>query len=349
MVNLKAGSWATTVIPETEHERAKSTGLLFQHAGWAAKTLTPSEAEAVNRELGFWYDAGYCPDALLIALDQRPDKVRQKPRRKNESLPDYLRSRLKAWYSDDPDASLTDVREPPRRGVTPQHFYNQRKAYAQAQGLYERRRPLSRRGNTARQEVKAVAAAHRTSPLERMRRATERRVEALASLELADGTPEPDIPLPPAEQLATPRLVALYAGRQFLPAREPHVIRILQRLRDERRPPNPAEKAVLRNAVRAAQHRAGVGALEAVAAEVNSVEAGILSADGVRMLSFLDHAYISDLPLDIQLKFLNLAVGYADEPQPPGPRRPFPLSEPRPHPSKLDVPRAMDGVDPPKT
>lgn len=76
---------------------------------------------------------------------------------------------------------------------------------------------------------------------------------------------------------------------------------------------------------------------------MNSEEAGILSAQGMQMLAFLEHANSSGLPLEVQLKILHLAAGYAADPEGYEPQL-FPLSEVRDHSSRTEVLQAMHGI-----
>ncbi|GAA3587989.1 hypothetical protein GCM10022222_85750 [Amycolatopsis ultiminotia] len=105
MVRMEDKAWPVTVVPGDEHERRQTTGLLFQRMGWSQEKLIPSQRADIERQLDFWYDAEYCARALLTCLNQKPDKTLQDPREAGELLPDYLRSRMKEWYSKDEEGS----------------------------------------------------------------------------------------------------------------------------------------------------------------------------------------------------------------------------------------------------
>jgi hypothetical protein len=116
--------------------------------------------------------------------------------------------------------------------------------------------------------------------------------------------------LPPAE-MVTSRMVATFAGRKSVVAHDPRIRRIVERLVAERRAPMAGEVVVLKNALRDVRRRAGLGSLEAAAAQVSD-DAGIISDDGLVMLTYLDRAMAQNLPFDMMLSILNLAVDGAD-------------------------------------
>jgi len=294
--------WPATVVPGDARERAQATGVLVRRMGWVTERLTREERDDVERQLEFWYANDYCPDALLIALSALPDGTRQRPRRAGERPGDFLRSRMKAWFAeDDPDAAMTDVRKPPRQGQTYSAWLANRRKQAENEGGYQRPSRLSNAGERARAEAREIAAAKRPDPLARVREAERRRAAALESLRVVGE--DVQVPPPPAETRATPRMVASFAGRQALAAQSPQVRRIIERLRAEKRGPSAAELAVLRNAVRDAHHNAGLGTLEAASAEVNEVTE--LTPDGQRILDFLSRAADDRLPLDATVRLLH--------------------------------------------
>jgi hypothetical protein len=319
VVRISDRAWPSTVVPSDEHERAQATGVLFRRMGWVTERLTPDEREDVDRQLDFWYGNGYCPDALLVALGALPDGTRQRPRGAAERPGDFLRSRLNGWFSDEAQASMTDVLEPPRQGQTFEAWFAASRRRALEDGSYRRRPQLSEAGTKAREEAREFAASRRRDPIARLRESERRRADALESLKVPGVEPARDavVPLAPPEVRSTPRMVASFAGRQSVAARSPQVVRIVERLRAEKRGPSKAELAVLRNAVRDAHHNAGIGTLEAASAEVSD-EAGVLTPEGVRILAFLDQASASQLPLDAMVAILTLAVDSPfEEPFPP--------------------------------
>ncbi len=92
------------------------------------------------------------------------------------------------------------------------------------------------------------------------------------------------------------------------------MVRIVQRLREEKRGPSPAELAVLRNAVRDAHHNAGLGTLEAASAQIGD-DTSALTPEGLRVLSFLDHADESKLPVEAMIRLLTLTVDETATPE----------------------------------
>ncbi|WP_116201489.1 hypothetical protein [Amycolatopsis circi] len=302
MVRMADQEWPSTVVPADARERAQATGVLVRRMGWVSERLTREERDDVERQLEFWYSHGYCPDALLIAMSTLPGGTRQRPRRASEKPGDFLRSRMKGWFADESDATdLTEVREPPRRGQTFEAWLANRRKQAADEGTYQRRSRLTDVGERARADARAIASSRRKDPLARVRDSERRRAAALESLRVVGEAVE--VPPPPASAGATPRMVASFAGRQSLAAHSPQVLRIVERLRAEKRGPSATELAVLRNAVRDAHHNAGLGTLEAASAEVNDVDS--LTPDGQRIKDFLARAADDRLPLDATVRLLH--------------------------------------------
>lgn len=293
-------AWPSTVIPSDAYERAQATGVLFRRMGWVTERLTRDERDDVERQLAFWYGNGYCPDALLIALSALPDGTRQRPRGPGERPGDFLRTRLAGWFREGPDA----VHDPPRKGQSFEAWFDNARRQAAAEGTGRRSPRLTEAGQRARQQ--ALAAAKRKDPLTRLRERERRRTAALDSLRVEGGPAVVDAaPSPSAAQRATPRMVASFAARQSAAARSPQVVRIVARLRAEKRAPSPAELALLRNALRDAHHHAGLDTLSAATSQVGT---GGPTGDGLRALSFLDHATDDGLPLDATVLLLTTAV-----------------------------------------
>ncbi|WP_370938380.1 hypothetical protein [Amycolatopsis sp. cg13] len=302
MVRIADQEWPATVVPADARERSQATGVLVRRMGWVSERLTREERDDVERQLEFWYSNGYCPDALLIAMSALPDGTRQRPRRAGEKPGDFLRSRMKGWFVDESAAGdLTEVREPPRRGQTFEAWLANRRKQAADEGMYQRRSRLTDAGERARAEARTIASSRRKDPLARVRESERRRAAALESLRVVGEAVE--VPPPPASVSATPRMVASFAGRQSLAAHSPQVLRIVERLRAEKRGPSATELAVLRNAVRDAHHNAGLGTLEAASAEVNDVDS--LTPDGQRIKDFLARAADDRLPLDATVRLLH--------------------------------------------
>ncbi|MBB4684247.1 hypothetical protein [Amycolatopsis jiangsuensis] len=301
MTRIPDREWPATVVPGDEHERAQATGVLFRRLGWVTERLTRDERDDVERQLEFWYSNGYCPDALLIAVSALPGGDRQRPRTAAERPGDFLRSRLNGWFDDDAGAAMSQVHEPPRRGQTFEAWFANRRKQAREEGGYRRPSRLGGAGEQARAQAREIAAARRPDPVARVREAERRRSAALESLRPA-GSAAPVVP-PPAETRATPRMVASFAGRQAVAAQSPAVQRIVERLRAENRGPSPAEKAVLRNAVRDAHHHAGLGSLAAASAEVTD-DAGELTPQARQIRDLLARATDDRLPVDAAVRLL---------------------------------------------
>jgi hypothetical protein len=108
-------------------------------------------------------------------------------------------------------------------------------------------------------------------------------------------------------------MVAAYAGSRAAIAHDPRVRRLVERLVGERRGPTEAERQVLANAVKDARRRAALGALEAAGSEAGD-DVGLLSDEGWRILTYLDRAMATSLPLDSMMVVLDMSVRDAADP-----------------------------------
>lgn len=267
--------WPGNVIPTSENAEQASRSL-FYRAGWR-DPLTPEVARLLQR----WYDSGWCVDALLAALDRRPDNSRQLPRGPHEDVGHFLQSRLRAWFTDHADSERDARLAPPRPGLTIEAWLRINREQQRRSGT-RARRPLGERGQRAREYAREQARRRRRDPLERGRDKDERISRALGALdELLPR--ESGRPRRPGRRRGGSQLMAAYAGRLDSVGSHPAVRRIVGRLAEERRRPTPAEVQVLRNALREARQRAGLDVLEASAAD-----GAELSPQAARILAYLD-------------------------------------------------------------
>ncbi|MYW91643.1 hypothetical protein G3I59_13770 [Amycolatopsis rubida] len=307
MVKINDSGWPVTVIPGDDYQRGQATALLLQRMGRAGEKLAPGQQPEIDRLLEFWYESGYCVRAILTCLSVTPDNTSQPPRKKGESLPEYLRSRMKKWYNESEADEFSAARKPPQPGLQFEQWYANNRQRAANNGAYRRPRSPGVRGRQARDEIAVLAASRRKSPLDRMREREERHAAALDSLAVTGQAPLPDMGLRPAEEMTTPRMVAAHAGHRSMPLLQHNVKAILERMRSERRWPTPAEKAVLRSALLDNRHRSALGELEAASAEYEDAP-GILSPEGSRMLACLDRATSVETSLEAQIRLVMFAV-----------------------------------------
>lgn len=311
VVRVQDKAWPGNVLPEEDHEFEQAMKSLLVRAHWQ-DALT----REVRSELRKWFDAGYCVDAILVALDRTPANHRQRPRDKNEDLQRYLRNRLRAWYEEDPDALLAAVVRPPRPAMSMAQWWAISRSNEQRSGTRKNAPVLTEAGQRAREEaIERSRSTRKRDPISDARAKDRTNRAALDSL-LLPGAPIPPIPvapalLPPTERTAG-RMVAAFAGNRSAIAHDPRVRRLVERLTTERRGPTEAERRVLSNAVKDARRRAALGSLEAAGSEI-SEDVGVLSDEGWRILTYLDRAMATSLPLESMMVVLDMSVRDAAE------------------------------------
>jgi hypothetical protein len=111
---LRPEHWPTTVVPTSRAEASAAVRTLLDRAQWRDAITT----EVID-ELLPWFQAGWCIDAIMIALDHKPDNTNQfLPRLPGTSLVGHLQGRLAAWRNYDPETHTYTRLPPPRPGMT---------------------------------------------------------------------------------------------------------------------------------------------------------------------------------------------------------------------------------------
>lgn len=299
--------WPDKVVPRSPEEAEEATRTLFRRMNWA----DPVRTEAL-KYLQRWYDAEWSPAAVLVALEWTPEGERQRRRGGREDAEQFLAERLGHWFSDDSELERDSRLPPPRAAMS----------YEQWQHIVRRdhersakrpRRALRSRGEQARQRARQQARHAQRDALTRGQEKDERVANAFASLD-ALLSPEHMSWTPPAHTENSSRaarrssLVASYAGRRATLAQHPTVRALIQRVLEQRRPLTQPEFQVLRNALSEAKSQAALGTLEA---SVAGSAGGVLSEEGVRILSYLDHASNDTLPVDSMIAMLDAHVRHA--------------------------------------
>ena len=162
--------WPGRVVPSTDADVDIAVESLCTRASWP-----DADRRWVRRLLEPWFTAGWSVDALLVAVDTKPDGTRQgRPRSRSQVAHEFLRARMMVWIAD--GARLA---RPPLAGMSLGEWFrvNRRNAALHAP---RSRGALTSEGERARAESRALA--HRSDPVERSREKGRRRVEALDSL-----------------------------------------------------------------------------------------------------------------------------------------------------------------------
>ncbi|RRO14716.1 hypothetical protein EIL87_18395 [Saccharopolyspora rhizosphaerae] len=305
-------TWPGRVVPSDREQAELATRKLFLDL-FPGHPVT-SEAIAV---LTRWFDAGWCVDAIKVALDNLPEgREGYQPRRGDQESPeDFLVRRLRAWFRDEDDDFERNARlAPPRAGQSLDMHLRLKRQQQINDGLVSRPRKLTAAGQEARKRARERANEGRPDPVARARARDARLQRALDALgsELPPAHVNAGQNAPDARRDS--QLVAGYAARAATVRHDPTVRRVLARLTEERRRPTAEETAVLRRAIRGAHHRAGLGTLDAATADATNA---VLNEDAQRILTYLDHAVNSGLTLDQTLALMHTQVEAVTE-QGPG-------------------------------
>ncbi|NGY60028.1 hypothetical protein G7043_13955 [Lentzea sp. NEAU-D13] len=169
-MQIDPSRWPGRVVPSTDADVDIAVESLCTRASWP-----DADRRWVRRLLEPWFKAGWSVDALLVAVDTRPDGTRQgRPRSRAQVAHEFLRARLMVWTAD--GARLA---RPPLAGMSLGEWFrvNRRNAALHAP---RSRSALTTEGERARAESRALA--HRRDPVERSREKGRRRQEVLDSL-----------------------------------------------------------------------------------------------------------------------------------------------------------------------
>lgn len=169
---LDPRKWPGRVVPETAREYDAAVEAFCSRASWA-----DAARPHVRAVLTPWFAAGWCVDALLRAVDTRPDGTSQgRPRGRDQVAHEFLHARLRAWSGDG-----AGFARPPLPGMSLGAWWRVNRRNA-ALNEPRRRVSLDAAGESARASAAAQARAHLRDPVRRCRERGSRRQEALDSL-----------------------------------------------------------------------------------------------------------------------------------------------------------------------
>ncbi|EQD85620.1 hypothetical protein A8924_4370 [Saccharopolyspora erythraea NRRL 2338] len=292
MVRLR--DWPVNVIPRNSGDVAAAVELLCRRVQW-----TDANRGVLERLLEPWFAEGWHVQALLHALDHRPDGSAQNRRGKDETADEFVRNRLRYWFDESPQAETAHSKLPPPK---PGLEFGRYLALAQERQRREAPRQAARlteRGERARARARGIARS-RVDPVQRGREQAERMRTAMDSLLPPGGTaPEPQpVGSPPRRLRDSTRDIADFAARRSLIRSDPRVRRCVQEIADSGGKPTREQIQVLRGAVLQARQSARLASLDA------SAPGPDLTPDAQRILDFLENVVDTASPVDATLAAL---------------------------------------------
>jgi hypothetical protein len=251
-----------------------------------------------------WFDAGWCVDAILWAVDQTPEGQRQRKRSSRQEPHLFLKNRLRNWFVDSGDAaSMNDRIDPPFKGISFGEWWRINRRNELTNRPRETR-SLTDEGEQAREQAKATARTSGRDSIARARARGIQRTQALDSL-LVSEKPVPQIEayrrVRPRNQ--TTSVLCSWVGRTQIISGDAGVQRALGILVRSSGSPTPQAVAMLRNAVRAARFTAQMAAVDAMAG-ADRIASSSLSKEAKHILGFVDQAIETDIPFNVLVLLL---------------------------------------------
>jgi len=258
--------WPGRVVPATDAHLVAAAAVITGRACWPA--YPQHELVALLRP---WTTAGWCPDALLIALDRTPDGQWLPSWTGHGDLLDHLTARLRPWWGD--PAAPAPHHDPPVQG-TPYVVWADRQAEQRAQQS-ARPRPVPQievDGAAGRAAALAYARSrhHRGLPMDRVQARDQHRDRVQTDL---DKYLPPDMPTTADQRTARAEAATVDPADDLLLVLDPVVHRTLRTLAATSTP-GRHHHAALRHAVRAARARF---ALERLVSQAPAIEATVLA------------------------------------------------------------------------
>ncbi|MBB5960217.1 hypothetical protein FHS29_006840 [Saccharothrix tamanrassetensis] len=171
-VQLDPRQWPGRVIPETDLEIDTAVEALCLRANWS-----DADRAGVRAVVGPWFAEGWSVDALLAAVDNKPDGSRQgSPRNRDQVAHDFLRARLRSWWQGGARRA-----RPPVAGMTLGQWWRVNRRNARLTRPRPRR-PLGEAGRQAQEQSREQVRARLRDPVERSRARARRWQEALDGL-----------------------------------------------------------------------------------------------------------------------------------------------------------------------
>lgn len=174
-------NWPGRVVPSSEQDFETAVESLCLRAGWAG-----ADRWELGQVLSPWFEAGWCVDAVLRAIDLTPSGTLQVKWRETDEPHEFLQKRMQVW-SDDSDsdsdsaAGTTGRPVPPVAGMTLGQWWRINRRTAEG-AVPRARRSLSEAGGQDRERTTAQTRAFRRDPLDAVRERQRRYEEALDSL-----------------------------------------------------------------------------------------------------------------------------------------------------------------------
>ncbi|ONI91816.1 hypothetical protein ALI22I_06960 [Saccharothrix sp. ALI-22-I] len=169
--------WPGRVVPSSDQDVVTAVESLCLRAGWPG-----ADRRELGQVLSPWFEAGWCVDAVLRAVDLTPSGTLQTEWRETDEPHEFLQKRLRAWFDDgDTAAGSTDRAAPPVAGMSLGRWWRIHRRTAET-AAPRVRGPLGEAGQRAREQTTARARTFRRDPVDAVRERQRRREEALDSL-----------------------------------------------------------------------------------------------------------------------------------------------------------------------
>jgi hypothetical protein len=294
---FKPKDWPGRVVPETEVHIATAVEALCERAQWHDADRAEITAVVLR-----WFDRGWCVDAILRAVDLKPDGRLQKRKSAKHEPHLFLRDRLRFWFSDaDGEAdSATDPLPPPVQGMSFAVWWAINRRNERANRQRRRRSRLGDEGEQARRQAFEFTRGLRRDSIATARDKGRRQAEALDGLLPEGATQHPvERSRRSVRRRSVNRQVCGWVARRAVVANDTDVLRALQAITDSAGTPSRESVERLRNAIRAARWKAHMATIEAMTTPSPDGATPQLSREARRILHYVDQAVEDNLPFNV--------------------------------------------------
>ena len=302
-VRIDPRQWPGRVVPVVDSEVNTAIESICLRAQWP-----DADHDELANVLHDWFDAGWCVDAILWAVDQTPAGERQRRRSSRQAPHLFLKNRLRNWFADSGNAAnMNDRVDPPFTGTSFGEWYriNRRNELTNRP---RKTSSLTSEGQQARERARTTARTSRRNPIANARARGMQRDQALDSLLV------PDKPAPQIEPYRrvrprnhTTRMLCNWVATTQIVSGDAGVQRALEIVSRSSGAPTSQAVAMLRNAVRAARFTAQMAAVDAISGS-DRIASSPLSNEAKRILSYVNQAIETDMPFNVLVLLLRCDI-----------------------------------------